>query len=118
MSAIIILTIGPVQGYISQARRTQDLWQGSRILSYLASVGVYYALDQQEQNLAEVIYPSIKRPQTSNIPNRLVVRWLGDVAGAQSCAAQMKQAIKGAWLQVSSNTLDYFSRDLEPMSGR
>ncbi len=29
-------TLGPVQGFVSQARRTRDLWAGSYLLSYLA----------------------------------------------------------------------------------
>ncbi|MBZ0275575.1 MAG: type III-B CRISPR-associated protein Cas10/Cmr2 [Anaerolineae bacterium] len=104
MSAIIILTIGPVQGYISQARRTQDLWQGSRILSYLASQGVHHAAAQPE---AEVIYPYIQSGETDNIPNRIVVRWNGTDQGARNCAAGMEKAIRGAWLKLSENTRDF-----------
>ena len=33
--AFLLFTIGPVQAFISAARRTQDLWAGSYILSYL-----------------------------------------------------------------------------------
>lgn len=108
MSALIVLTIGPVQSYISQARRTQDLWQGSRILSYLASKGVHHAQGEQDKGLAEVIYPSIDRHNTDNIPNRVVVRWLGDENGAQTCAKEMEKAIRGAWQEISQNTLKYF----------
>src|SRR5690606_16923889 len=32
---LFLLTIGPVQDYIAQARKTQDLYWGSYILSYL-----------------------------------------------------------------------------------
>jgi len=114
MSAMIVLTIGPVQSYISQARRTQDLWQGSRILSYLASAGVYFALHQQAKGLAEVIYPSIEPPLTDNIPNRMVVRWLGDENGAKLCAKEMEKAIRDAWRSLSANTMRYFTKSLEP----
>ncbi len=109
MSAIIVLTIGPVQSYISQAQRTQDLWQGSRILSYLASAGVHHAMNQPQ---AEVIYPSIKLNQTDNIPNRMVVRWLGDENGAKQCAREMEKAIRGAWQTLSANTMHYFTESL------
>jgi len=33
--AFLLFTIGPVQAFISAARRTQDLWAGSYLLSYL-----------------------------------------------------------------------------------
>jgi len=118
MSAIIILTIGPVQSYISQARRTQDLWQSSRILSYLASAGVHYALDQQENGLAEIIYPSIEHTQTDNIPNRIVVRWLGDDNSARNCAKETENAIRRVWQTLSANTLRYFNSDLEQPNER
>lgn len=112
MSALIVLTIGPVQSYISQARRTQDLWQGSRILSYLASKGVHYAMNQSQ---AEVIYPIIDPPETNNTdntPNQLVIRWDGDEAGARACAEAMENAIRAAWQTLSANTLNYFSDSL------
>lgn len=110
MSHIIVLTIGPVQSYISQARRTQDLWQGSRILSYLASQGVHHARKQPQ---ADVIYPSISADQTDNIPNRLVVQWLGDGSGAAECAQGIEDAIRRAWQSLSENTLRYFSANLD-----
>ncbi len=106
MSALIVLTIGPVQSYINQARRTQDLWQGSRILSYLAAAAVH--LDPKDP-AAEVIYPAIAADQTDNIPNRLVVRWTGLDDAASAYARKMENAIRQAWRDVSSNTMRYFT---------
>jgi len=34
-------TLGPVQGFVSQARRTRDFWAGSFILSWLAGVAMH-----------------------------------------------------------------------------
>lgn len=120
MSAMIVLTIGPVQSYISQARRTQDLWQGSRILSYLAGVGVYQAHD--EAGWENVIYPRLPERSPSqqaeggayaSIPNRLVILWQGDENGAEQCARNIKKAIEAAWLRISENTREYFLKDGE-----
>ncbi len=33
---LLLLTLGPVQGFIAQARRTRDLWMGSHLLSELS----------------------------------------------------------------------------------
>ena len=33
-------TLGPVQGFVAQARRTRDLWSGSFLLSYLAGCAI------------------------------------------------------------------------------
>lgn len=103
---MIVLTIGPVQSYISQARRTQDLWQGSRILSFLASAAVHHAREQEPQ--ATVIYPYVDENITDNIPNRIVVQWNGDPGGAQQLAGDMEDKIRSAWQTLSANTMDYF----------
>jgi CRISPR-associated protein Cmr2 len=108
MSYLITLSIGPVQAYISQARRTQDLWQGSRILSYLASAGVRASQDP----LASIIYPIITAEQTDNIPNRIVVLWNGDEAGAIKQAKRIETAIRNTWHEISENTLHYFNKNL------
>ena len=34
------LTLGPVQGFVAQARRTRDFWAGSFLLSWLAGVAM------------------------------------------------------------------------------
>lgn len=109
MSNLIVLTIGPVQSYISQARRTQDLWQGSRILSYLASAAVHTA---RENTDAQVIYPAITADQTDNIPNRLVVRHTGTADDAATLAHEMADAIRQTWRNVSENTRDHFTGKL------
>ena len=97
---LTVLTIGPVQSYISQARRTHDLFQGSRILSYLTAAGVSHA--QGAQN-ADVIYPIIEPDTTDNIPNRIVVRINGDEAHAKTVAADMKEAIRNRWQKLSDD---------------
>lgn len=114
MTAIIVLTLGSVQSYISQARRTQDLWQGSRILSYLAGVGVQKAKEYAGDD--SVIYPVVdenQRDQYASIPNRLVIAWDGDLAEAEKCARRIAGDIKDAWLELSRNTRDYFLNEVE-----
>ena len=37
---IFQFTLGPVQGFVAQARRTRDFWAGSFILSWLSSVAI------------------------------------------------------------------------------
>jgi hypothetical protein len=39
--------IGPVQGFIAQARRTRDLWAGSFLLSWLAAQAMAAVRKQQ-----------------------------------------------------------------------
>lgn len=36
LPALLLMSLGPVQGFISQARSVSDLWAGSHLLSYMA----------------------------------------------------------------------------------
>lgn len=53
---VIVLAVGPVQGFISAARRSRDLWSGSWLLSELAKACAF----SLAKNQAELIFPSVK----------------------------------------------------------
>ena len=52
---MLMFTIGPVQSFIEAARKTEDLWMGSYILSYL----IAKAMDRVRGDDIELIYPAI-----------------------------------------------------------
>lgn len=52
---MLMFTIGPVQSFIEAARKTEDLWMGSYILSYL----VAHAMDKVRGGDVALIYPAI-----------------------------------------------------------
>ena len=52
---MLMFTIGPVQSFIEAARKTEDLWMGSYILSYL----VAKAMDKVRGDDVKLIYPAI-----------------------------------------------------------
>ena len=55
---MLMFTIGPVQSFIEAARKTEDLWMGSYILSYLVAT----AMDKIQGiggDGVELIYPAI-----------------------------------------------------------
>ena len=52
---MLMFTIGPVQSFIEAARKTEDLWMGSYILSYL----IAQAMDKIRGDDIELIYPAI-----------------------------------------------------------
>ena len=54
-SHVLHFTIGPVQGFIGQARRTRDLWAGSFLLSCLAGM----AMRAIEDAGGKVVFPRI-----------------------------------------------------------
>ena len=55
---IFEFSIGPVQSFVAQARRTRDFWAGSYLLSWLTGVGINSVLRADQH--AEAIFPSIQ----------------------------------------------------------
>lgn len=68
--SLFVFTIGPVQSFISQARKARDLYSGSFLLSYLMG-RVIELLGGYDQKHIEIIFPAIIN-DTYNIPNRVV----------------------------------------------
>ena len=74
---LLILSISPVQSFISQARKTQDMFAGSAILSNI----IEFALEKLKDE--EIIFPHRKKDETktkdndgegnASNPNRIVV---------------------------------------------
>ena len=65
---ILILTIGPVQSFIAEARRTADLYAGSKILVELTR-----AIAQTiNRTGGELIYPASDDLENADMPNKLV----------------------------------------------
>ena len=64
---LFLFTIGPVQSFIEQARKTHDLYAGSRILADLTRVA---ALEAQNQGI-QLIFPS-RVDKGSALPNRFI----------------------------------------------
>jgi len=56
--AFLIFSIGPVQEFITMARRTQDLWMGSWILSYLSWKAMERLADEFGPDV--IVFPSLR----------------------------------------------------------
>jgi len=63
MKHLFLFTISPVQSFIAQARKTQDLYAGSRILSELMKFAHKYITDNDKN--AEIIFPQITNDKVS-----------------------------------------------------
>ena len=62
---VLIISIGPVQGFISAARRSRDLWSGSWLLSEMAKAGAKYL----HKHHADLIFPAPKNPDADLEPD-------------------------------------------------
>lgn len=85
-------TIGPVQGFVAQARRTRDFWAGSFILSWLAAV----AIKSVEYQKGEINFPK---------PDDDYMDWLvGKGTGEPPKQGSIPNRFKGLLAKVDPNT--------------
>lgn len=90
---MLLFSLGPVQTFIAQARKTRDLWIGSLLLSKLMEA----AMDGIK---GEFIFPATQKVEdTPDIPNKYVAIF-DDLSKAQAAAAQSKRQIAERWQRI------------------
>ncbi|MCG9968982.1 hypothetical protein L9W92_13150 [Pelotomaculum terephthalicicum JT] len=67
MKNLFLFSISPVQSFIAQARKTQDLFAGSYILSHLCRVAIEKTRGEPYQ--AEIVFPD---PSNETLLNRFL----------------------------------------------
>ncbi|ABG03240.1 CRISPR-associated protein, Cmr2 family [Rubrobacter xylanophilus DSM 9941] len=119
-------TLGPVQGFVGQARRTRDLWAGSFLLSYLAGQAMKAVLEGG----GEIVFPEIgtrerptdpllaailkrpisenPRPEIGSLPNRFKAG-VQDGFDPERC----EEAVREAWKRIASSV---WERYVEPVA--
>jgi CRISPR-associated protein Cmr2 len=110
---LLVVTLGPVQDFISQARRTRDLWYGSHLLSELGRAAARALVGGG----AELIFPALKKgdPQLEesmaalrpdgtaplNVANRLLAEIPAGVLPEQLARA-VRGAVEAYWRGVAA----------------
>jgi CRISPR-associated protein Cmr2 len=110
---LLVFSVGPVQGFIAAARKIEDLWSGSYILSYLTEKAILTVLESAlSQDIdCEIIYPRInindliasstkKNIEVASLPNRFVCRVQGDELQTAAIARQAEQAVGNTLLDM------------------
>ncbi len=119
--ALLVFSIGPVQSFISAARRTQDLWMGSWLLSYLSWVAMETIV--KDYGPDTIIFPSLRgqplcdlwlhsqgiipeedkpRPEElalASLPNKFVA--LLPEFEAESAAQTAEMAVRDRWHELA-----------------
>lgn len=98
---IFLFTVGPVQSFIAQARKTQDLYAGSRILGEL----IFAASEMAKQHQLEFVFPK-EIEKDGSIPNR----FLGKISGKSESEMQVigdliEKAARDRFKQLAENAL-------------
>jgi CRISPR-associated protein Cmr2 len=105
---LLLVTLGPVQDFIAQARRTRDLWYGSHLLSELGRAAARALVEGG----AELIFPSLKAGNAQlqpclgplradgtppqNVANKLLAEVPSDVDPRQLARA-VREAVTRYW---------------------
>lgn len=112
------VSIGPVQGFVAQSRRTRDLWGSSYLLSFLAA----HAMCGANQAGGTIVRPMVvedplfawasgrregEAPAIGSIPNHFTVSLDADHS-VEEVAAAMTHAFRRAWDQVCEAVWDRF----------
>lgn len=111
---VVIFTIGPVQSFIASARRTEDLWSGSYILSYLAreAMKALYQMDLKSEMVfpkvskEELNKPDVKNFHIASIPNRFTVIVEGSPEQVYARLKEVEQSVRNIFTDFCFQAID------------
>jgi len=112
----LIFQIGPVQEFIMSARRTQDFWAGSYLISYLTWQAIKTITDKLGPDA--ILYPSMRgqplldrelgldeeRLEIASLPHRFVALVPADEA--EKLATDASEAVRREWQMISDAVRD------------
>jgi CRISPR-associated protein Cmr2 len=131
--ALLVFSIGPVQEFIAAARRTQDLWMGSWLLSYLSWTAMRSIAETYGPDV--VLYPSlrgqplcdfwlvhdgqvpIQQPcpedlALASLPNKFVA--LLPASEARAAAGAAEQAVRSEWKRLTDAVFTELKNGIMP----
>ena len=108
-------SLGPVQGFVAQARRTRDFWAGSFILSWLSAVamkavekqggGARIIFPEPDQSFMTALESGESGPKQGNVPNRFKAE-----VSPNFTPALVEKSVQIAWQALAELV---WERDLE-----
>jgi CRISPR-associated protein Cmr2 len=106
---LFIFSIGPVQSFIAQARKTQDLYAGSRILSELTKKAI------ETVGREKIIFPFADMPdedwaEIKSLPNRFVAKFQTDNPNElKGKGDEIEKAVRKAWCNLSKELITKYA---------
>ncbi len=100
-SKLFLFQIGPVQSFIAAARRTQDLYVGSRLLSVLSAAGVAAAL---RSDVALIFPAQINGELPTSVPHRFA--FVSD-AEPDVVTTRIRESIVSRWREIADAVGDW-----------
>lgn len=102
MKYIFLFTLSPVQSFIAQARKTQDLYAGSQILSELARTA---ATEANKNQGIKLVFPK-NTEERASFPNRFIGTIEGDSTDLQSIGQAIEDAVIAKFKKLAEKALE------------
>lgn len=105
---LYLFSIGPVQSFISQARKTQDLYAGSLILSELTKTAI------AEVGRDKIIFPYAKMSdvewqKVKSMPNRFVAEYTtDDPNGLKAIGENIQSKVEEQWRNIAKGIFNKY----------
>lgn len=100
MHSLLLFTIGPVQSFIARARKTQDLYAGSYLLSHLSRT----AARKIQTTGGRLIFPD---PHQSFLPNRMLAMYRSIPGNSQQKIGEsIKNAVQREFMRIGDTILE------------
>ena len=118
MTIHIDISIGPVQGFVAQSRRTRDLWGSSYLLAFLSAHAMVGATEAGGKITQPVVDNDLlflwagghrdgKAPDVGSLPNHFIVK-APDGIDPKTVADASAQHLDSAWQQACAAVWDEF----------
>lgn len=119
--------LGPVQGFVAQARRTRDLWAGSFLIAYLSGVAMAKVralggvIEKPFLGDGEDLDPLIARIEgrsgdetpSASLPNHFTADIDGDEEATAAVAREAASALQAAWRKVADAVYEAYVAPVE-----
>src|SRR5581483_2858917 len=94
---MLMFSLGPVQPFIEQARKTRDLWLGSYLIAKLMEA----AMEGIDILGGQFVFPTYRKvdEESANLPNKYIAIFSNPTI-AQQAALQSKQQIEKRWNSI------------------
>ena len=102
---LFLFSITPVQAFIEQARKTQDLYAGSQILSHLCRA----AIEASKLTPGQIIFPNYDPKSIGSgycLPNRFLARFEANGETLKQLGEDVKDAVKKTFHEMATIVIE------------
>ena len=101
MKYLFLFSVGPVQSFIAQARKTQDLYAGSRILSELIKTGI-----KAVKSKHTIIFPFTNDfEKVESLPNRFVAL-IENEPNLRGFGKTVENSVRQKWNEIAQKVFN------------